>query len=113
MVRERRGIEISQFDVSHGIALPALTGGKNVVATTGGVYYGLRMVATTGDCIVTVYDNASDTTGNIIDYVFVDSSVSLVATSELASGPVAVKNGVNISVTEAGSKGVIFFGPKG
>ncbi len=110
MVEKR--VEPSYYDVPFGISSSILTTGLNVVATTAAYYHGLSVKASAADCTITIYDNASTTSGNIVDLVFVDFSLNP-ATRVSLYNPIYAKNGIAIDVSELGTKGVCFYGPKG
>ena len=103
---ERSGL----FDVSYGLASASLTAGKTIVSTTGADYHGISIIAAGALVTVTIYDNASATTGNIMD-IFVVKTNSDVWIDRYI--PVKGKNGITIDVNGAGAKGAVFFGPKG
>ena len=98
------------FDIEYGLASASLTAGKTIVTTTGADYHGISIIAGAALCTVTLYDNASATTGNIID-IFVVKTTSDVWIDRYI--PVKAKNGLTINVSGAGAKGAVFFGPKG
>lgn len=103
---ERSGL----FDVAHGLASASLTAGKNIVATTGADYHGISMIASATSCVVTIYDNASATSGNIMDVFLVKTNSDVWIDRYI---PVKGKNGITIDVDGAGARGAVFYGPKG
>ncbi len=103
---ERSGL----FDVGYGLASASLTAGLNIIATTGADYHGIAVIAAGALTTVTIYDNASTTSGNIMD-IFVVKTTSDVWIDRYI--PVRGKNGITIDVNGAGAKGAVFYGPKG
>lgn len=100
------------FDVDYSVSSVALTAtGKKVVIASEADYHGLSMVAgTTAKAVITIYDNSSDTTGNLVDLVTVTAGGNVWIDRYK---PVKAKNGLTISVVGVGATGVIFYGPKG
>lgn len=99
------------FDVPYGLASAAITTGLTVVATTGGSYHGCSLVAgSTAQASVYIYDNASATTGNIIDIIVVTQGKDAWIDRYI---PVMAKNGLTVKATGEGLDGAIFFAPKG
>lgn len=103
---DRSGI----FDVEYGLASASLTAGKTVVATTGADYHGISIIAGAALCTVTIYDNASATSGNIVDIFLVKTTSDVWIDRYI---PVKAKNGLTIDVSGADAKGAVFYGPKG
>lgn len=98
------------FDVEYGLASASLTAGKTIVTTTGADYHGITIVAGGALCTVTIYDNASATTGNIIDMFLIKTTSDVWIDRYI---PVKAKLGLTIDVSGAGAKGALFYGPKG
>ncbi len=103
---ERSGL----FDVGYGLASASLTAGKTIVTTTGADYHGISIVSSATACQVIIYDNASATSGNIID-IFVVKLNSDVWIDRYI--PVKARNGITIDVGGAGAIGAVFYSPKG
>jgi len=104
--KERTGL----FDVEHGLASASLTAGLNVVATTGADYHGISVVASAAATIITIYDNASATSGSIVDIMKIAAGGDVWIDRYI---PVKSKNGLTVDIDGAGAKGAIFYGPKG
>ncbi|KKM95747.1 hypothetical protein LCGC14_1185040 [marine sediment metagenome] len=101
------------FDVPFGIASAIMTTGLNTIATTESYYYGVSVKASAADCQVTVYDSAGATSGNLLDLVFVDTSIDGLGKRSDLRNPVKAKLGITVDVTEDGATGVVFYAPKG
>lgn len=108
MVFEPRGA--GQFDIPYGLASAAFTTGKTVVATTQAAYHGVAMTAGTTNCSIVIYDNASDTSGNVVDIIGVTATGNAWIDRYI---PVIAKNGLTIKATGSGLDGTVFYGPKG
>lgn len=99
------------FDVPYGLASASITTGKTVVATTGGSYHGCSLLpGATAQATVFIYDNASDTSGNILDIIVVTQGKDAWIDRYI---PVIAKNGITVKATGAGMQGAVFYGPKG
>ena len=99
------------YDVSFGLASVALTStGLVVVTTTGGSYHGLRLIAGTTQVTVLAFDNASATTGNILDVVRVSPGGN---SYDDRFNPVYAKKGITLGIVGTGATGVVFYSPKG
>lgn len=98
------------FDIPYGLASAALTDGLTVVATTGAGYHGISIVAgATSTGKVIVYDNASATSGNIVDIIVTKTGGESWIDRYI---PVQAKNGLTVSATGT-IDGAIFYSPKG
>ncbi len=99
------------FDVDYGLASASITAGLNIVATTEAAYHGIAIVAgTTANAKIIVYDNASATSGNIVDTFLVGAGDNKWIDRYI---PVKARNGLVVSATGVGVEGTVFFGPKG
>ena len=99
------------YDMPYGLASAAVTTGFTIVATTGANYHGASIIA--GDTIkatCTIYDNASTTSGNIVDVFTVAAGQNAWIDRYI---PVVSKNGLVLCLTGTGSSGAMFYGPKG
>lgn len=104
--KERTGL----FDVEYGLASASITAGMTIITTTSADYHGVSIVASAASCIVTIYDNASATTGNIVDIMKVGAEGDVWIDRYI---PVKAKRGLTVDVNGAGAKGAVFYGPKG
>ena len=101
---------IQNFDVAYGLASANITSGLTIVATTGANYHGISIIGVATDFVtVTIYDNASTTSGNLIDLMQIDTNKSVWVDRYI---PVVAKNGIVVDMSGTG-KGAIFYGPKG
>ena len=99
------------YDISYGLASAAVTTGVTIITTTGGNYHGASIIAgATAQAVVKIYDNASTTSGNLMDVFTVTQGQNAWIDRYI---PVVAKNGMTISLTGTGSEGAIFYGPKG
>jgi hypothetical protein len=107
MARQDSGI----FNINYGVASVSITTtGAVIIATTSVDYHGITAVGGTTQSTIYVYDNASTTTGNMLDVVRVNAGGFVSADRFI---PVHAKNGVTITVTGTGLFGTIFYSPKG
>ncbi len=107
----RDNIQADQFNVSYGLAGAAVTTGAVAVATTEAAYYGISIVAgSLKPAIITIYDNSSAASGNIIERINVQAQDSRL---NERYNPVMAKNGIYLVATGTDLTGTIFYGPKG
>lgn len=101
-----------EFDAPYGVSTVAITtSGFAIVSTIKSFYHGLKYINTSTDPItVTVYDNASTTSGNILDLVYVTATAGVDAERFY---PVVAKSGIVIAIVGTANKGVVFFAPGG
>jgi len=100
-----------RFDVTYGLSSAKLTVGTTIVATTGGNYHGISVIAgTSAKATIIIYDNASTTAGNILDIFTVTQDKNAWIDRYI---PVKAKNGITVSITGTGANGAIWFSPKG
>ncbi len=99
------------YDIPYGVASIAVTAtGITIVATTESYFHGFSMIANTVDTRVVIYDNASGSSGNILDAQMVLSGLSVDADKV---NPIRAKNGIVITVTGTEAVGAVFYSPKG
>lgn len=104
-------IEPEHFDVSYGLASAAITStGLIVIATTEADYHGIAFVTIGTTVTATVYDHASDTSGNILDVIFIAANSGFNKEKFI---PVKAKNGITVKVVGSAGIGTLFYGPKG
>ena len=73
-----------EFDVPYGLASAAVSGtGITVVATTRVNYHGASIIAGTTKAAVKIFDNASASSGNIIDAFVVNAGLLKAANVKL------------------------------
>jgi hypothetical protein len=108
MVRPRENTD--HFDAEYGLASASLTTGKTVVATTQASYHGISIVASATKATIWIYDHASDTSGNLVDLIHVETNKSAWIDRYI---PVQARNGLTVKATGAGLEGAVFYGPKG
>ena len=98
-------------DVEYGVASAAITStGLIVVATTGAKYHGISMIAKSTQVSIIVYDNATGTSGNLLDTMIIRMGGDRQGERTI---PVIAKNGITLGVTGSQGEGVVFYGPKG
>lgn len=103
--------ERSYHDVPYGVSSVSITAtGLVAIATTGGNYHGIRMVAGTAKVTVLVFDSASATGGNLLDVIQISPGG---ANYDDRFNPVVAKKGITLGITGTGATGVVFYGPKG
>lgn len=98
------------YDINYGLASASITAGLNVVATTQCSYHGITIIASATRTVVYVYDNASATSGNLIDLIVIATTAGLIADKFI---PIYAKKGIVIGITGTGAIGTVFYGPKG
>ncbi len=107
----REKIRSIPFDVEYGLSSAVITAGLNIITTTEAAYHGIAIIATaTTEAKIFVYDNASATSGNIVDMFIVDAGRNKWIDRYI---PVKAKKGLVIGATGAGVVGTVFYGPKG
>ena len=110
-MKEDRGVDPSLYDVDYGVTSVAITTTADViVCTTGANYHGFKLITNTAVCTVKVYDNASTTSGNLLDVALVGVTAG---TNTFTWIPTKAKNGIVVNVSGTLATGIVFFGPKG
>ena len=105
----------NHFDAYYGIASAGIsTTGFKVIATTAAGYHGLAVVGGTVNCIITVYDNSSTTSGNILDIILVTGTAGEPSYDRVDKVfPVQARLGITAKMEGTGATGTIFYSPKG
>lgn len=101
-----------EFDIPYGISTVAITtNGFIVVSTKKAFYHGLKYVNTsTSPVTVTVWDNSTTTSGNILDLLRISATTG---GGDEKFFPVIAKSGIVVSVSGTANQGTVFFAPKG
>jgi len=98
------------YDVAYGLSSARITAGDTIVSTVQANYHGISVIGVATDQVtITIYDNASTATGNIVDIFQVDTQKSVWIDRYI---PIVAKNGIVVSMSGTG-QGAVFYGPKG